>query len=117
MLERYPVCMKKLRELAARYDLAYSGMVRVIDGGHAVMFAFAFAFNRADPDMMERTRRAMKEVGDFVLKIGGLYWKPTVDEQRLAIQHMDPNTWKLMEMIKRNLDPNGIMNPGNWEVG
>lgn len=117
MLEKYPECTQKLEELANRYDLAYSGMVRVIDGGHAVMFAFAFAFNRADAEMMERTRKALDEVSDFVLKIGGLYWKPTADEQRMAIRHMDPNTRKLMEMIKTNLDPNGIMNPGNWEVG
>ena len=116
MLEAYPECMKKLQDLAAKYDLAYSGMVRIIDCGHAAMFAFAFAFNRADADMMERTRNAIKEVSDFVLDIGGLHWKPTVNEQKLAIAHMDPNTRKLMEIIKANLDPNGIMNPGNWEV-
>jgi len=116
MLEAYPECMKKLQDLAAKYDLAYSGMVRIIDCGHAAMFAFAFAFNRADADMMERTRNAIKEVSNFVLDIGGLHWKPTVNEQKLAIAHMDPNTRKLMEIIKANLDPNGIMNPGNWEV-
>ena len=116
MIEKYPECVQKLQDLASKYDLAYSGMVRVIDCGHAAMFAFAFAFNRADKNMIERTRKALEEVSHFVLDIGGLYWKPTGDEQRLAIRNMDPNTWKLMEMIKANLDPQGIMNPGNWEV-
>jgi glycolate oxidase len=29
---------------------------------------------------------------------------------------MDPNTLKLLQMVKRNLDPQGIMNPGNWDL-
>jgi glycolate oxidase len=116
MVEKYPECSRKLFELSRKYNLAYSGMVRIIDRGHSMMFGFAFTFNRADSDMMNRTRMALKEVSNFVLEIGGVYWKPTVDEQHLAIERMDPNTRNLMKMIKNNLDPNNIMNPGNWEV-
>ena len=116
LVERYPECSRKLVELSGKYDLAYSGMVRIIGRGHCMMFGFAFTFNRADPDMMDRTRKALKEISDYVLEIGGVYWKPTVDEQRMAIERMDPNTRNLMKMIKTNLDPQGIMNPGNWEV-
>jgi glycolate oxidase len=116
MVERYPECSRKLVELSGKYDLAYSGMVRIIGRGHSMMFGFAFTFNRADSDMMDRTRKALQEISDYVLTIGGVYWKPTIDEQHMALERMDPNTRNLMKMIKDNLDPNRIMNPGNWEV-
>ena len=80
------------------------------------MYGFSFTFNRADPDMMERTRRALREVSAYALEAGGVFWKPTVEEQKMALEKMDPNTRRLMAMIKKNMDPQGIMNPGNWEV-
>jgi glycolate oxidase len=116
LVEKYPECAQKIKELAEKYDLGYSGMARIIGRGHCMMYGFAFTFNRADPDMMERTRKALHEVSKFALEAGGVFWKPTVNEQKMAIDKMDPNTLALMVMIKKNLDPNGIMNPGNWEV-
>ncbi len=116
LVEKYPQCAGKVMELAEKYDLGYSGMARIIGRGHCMMYGFAFTFNRADPDMMERTRNALHEVSEFALEMGGIFWKPTVNEQRMAIEQMDPNTRRLMAMIKENMDPNGIMNPGNWEV-
>ena len=115
-VEKYPECTQKVMELASKYDLAYSAMARVIGRSHSMMFGFAFTFNRADPQMMERTRKALEEGSEFALESGGLFWKPTIDEQRLALEKMDPTTRDLMKMIKGNLDPLGIMNPGNWEV-
>jgi glycolate oxidase len=116
MVEKYPECTHKIVELAEKYDLGYSGMARIIGRSHAMMYGFAFTFNRADPDMMDRTRKALHEVSEFALEAGGIFWKATVDEQQMAIKKMDPNTLGIMKMIKENLDPNGIMNPGNWEV-
>lgn len=115
-VEKYPECARKLMELASRYDLAYSAMARIIGRGHCMMFGFSFTFNRADPDMMERTRKALQEASIFALDNGGVFWKATVDEQRLALERMDPYTRNLMKLIKEKLDPQGIMNPGNWEV-
>jgi len=116
LVEKYPQCTGKIRELASKYDLAYSAMARIIGRGHCMMFGFAFTFNRSDPGMMERTRKALSEVSEFVLEMGGVFWKPTVDEQKMALNKMDPNTLSILRMIKENLDPYGIMNPGNWEV-
>ncbi|MBW2039966.1 MAG: FAD-binding oxidoreductase [Deltaproteobacteria bacterium] len=116
VVERYPECARKLEELATRYALKYNVTARVIGRGHSMMFAFSFTFNRADRDMMDRTKEALHEASEYALASGGVFWKPTIDEQRMAIERMDPNTRNLIKMIKKDLDPNGIMNPGNWEV-
>ncbi|HEX75298.1 MAG TPA: FAD-binding oxidoreductase [Dehalococcoidia bacterium] len=117
LAEDYPECSRKLAELAVKYKLTYSGMVRVIGRSHCIMFGFAYTFNRADLDEMDRVRKALHEVAEFALEQGGTHWKPTVDEQKMMMERMDPDTLKLMGKIKGLLDPNGIMNPRNWEVG
>jgi len=116
LIEKYPVFARKLGELGNKHKIAYSGMARVIGRSHAMMFGIAFTFNRADPDMMDRVKKALHEGIVFAFDHGGIPWKPTAEEQKMAMERMDPNTLKLMKMIKENLDPNGIMNPGNWEV-
>ena len=116
LVEKYPQCSRKLDELAAKYDLKYHATARIIGRGHAMMFAFSFTFNRADSDMMERARAAIHEASRYALEAGGVFWKPTVDEQRIVLEKMHPQTRHLMQIIKQNLDPKGIMNPGNWEV-
>ena len=115
-IEKFPVFVKKLEELAAKYKLFYSSAVRVIDVGHCMMFSFSYTFNRANPEEMEMARKALDEAAEFCLEHGGVLWKSTVDEQRMMLERMDPNTLKLMGKVKELLDPNGIMNPGNWEA-
>jgi glycolate oxidase len=58
----------------------------------------------------------LEEAVEFALQEGGVPWKPTVNEQRKTMNKMDPNTLNLLKDLKRLIDPNGIMNPGNWEV-
>ena len=115
-IEKYPQYVKKLEELAGKYNLFYSSAARVIDGGHSMMFSFSYTFNRADPDTMNRAKTALDEAAEFALDEGGVIWKPNINEQRMVMERMDPNTLKLLGKIKQLLDPNGIMNPGNWEA-
>lgn len=115
-IEKYPVFVKKLVELADKYNLFYSSAARMIDGGHCMMFSFSYTFNRADRDTMIRAKQALDEAAEFAIENGGVMWKPNIDEQKMTMAKMDPNTLELMRKIKNLLDPNGIMNPGNWEV-
>ncbi len=115
-VEKYPNFVKKLEELASNYNLSYASAARVIDGGHCMMFSFSYTFNRADPDEMDRAKKALDEAAEFSLDQGGVIWKPNIDEQKMMMARMDPNTLRLMGKIKELLDPNGIMNPGNWEA-
>ena len=115
-VEKYPDFVKKLEELASNYNLSYASAARVIDGGHCMMFSFSYTFNRADPDEMDRAKKALDEAAEFSLDQGGVIWKPNIDEQKMMMAKMDPNTLRLMGKIKELLDPNGIMNPGNWEA-
>ena len=116
LIEHFPQYAAKVIELAAKYNVLYASSARIISGGHSMMFSISFAFNRKDPAMMSRVKNALDEATEFALKMGGIPWKPNFMEQRMVMQKMDPNTLKLLQMVKRNLDPQGIMNPGNWEV-
>ena len=116
LIEHFPRYAAKVIELAAKYDVLYASSARVISGGHSMMFSISFAFNRADPAMMKRVKSALDEATEFALEMGGIPWKPNFMEQKMTMKKMDPNTLKLLQMVKKNLDPLGIMNPGNWEV-
>jgi len=116
IIEHYPQYAANVIRLAEKYDLLYASAARLISGGHSMMFSISFAFNRADPAMMKRVKDALDEATAFVLEMGGVPWKPNYVEQRMTMEKMDPVSRNLLQMVKKNLDPNGIMNPGNWEV-
>jgi len=115
-LELFPQAYRKGVEIAGRFDTPYSMIVRVIGRGHCTMFAYAYAFNRADDEDRKRAQKALHETNMAVLELGGIPWKAEEPAQQLILEQMDPQTVQLMNKIRSVLDPNGIMNPGNWEV-
>ena len=115
-VETYPECYRRGREISERHDIPYTVLGRVIGMAHAMMFSWTYAFNRADPETIKQAREALHETDDLALELGGTIWKPGLYGQKLVIERMDANTLNLMKKVKQLLDPNGIMNPGNWEV-
>lgn len=115
-VEAFPAAYREGLAIAARCGTTYSFTVRIIGRAHCMMFAFAYPFNRADREDVERARRALHETNAAVLEMGGVPWKAEAPAQRQILEKTDPNTLLLMKKIRGLLDPNGIMNPGNWEV-
>ena len=115
-VERYPECYRMGREISEKYDIPYTVTGRCIGAAHSMMFAWTYAFNRADPATIDGARNALHETDRLVMELGGVIWKPGVYGQRLIMERLDPGTRELMKKIKRLLDPRGIMNPGNWEI-
>ena len=115
-VETYPECYRRGVEISTRHDIPYTVLGRIIGRSHAMMFSWTYAFNRADPESIRQARNALHETDDLALELGGTIWKPGVYGQKIVMERIDPNTLQLMKKVKQLLDPNGIMNPGNWEV-
>ncbi len=112
----YPECYRKGVEISTRHEIPYTVLGRVIGCAHAMMFSWSYAFNRADQDTITHARNALHETDDLVMEMNTTIWKPAVYGQNLMMSRMDPATKALMKKVKTLLDPNNIMNPGNWEV-
>jgi len=112
----YPECFRKGAEISGRHEIPYTVLGRVVGSCHSMMFSWSFAFNRADEGTVKHARDALHETDELVMEIKGTIWKPAIFGQKLMMNNMDTGTLRLMKEVKKLLDPNGIMNPGNWEV-
>ncbi len=115
-VEKFGEAYRRGMEIVKRLGVDYAFSVRIIGRAHCMMFAYAYPFNRADEEDVKRAQAALHETNIAVLEMGGVPWKAEAPAQRLILERMDPATRKLMKAIIDLLDPNGIMNPGNWEV-
>jgi len=114
-VELFPEAYALGLDIAEQVGVSYSMGCRVVGVNHSMMFFYAYAFNRADPDDVARAQRALEETNQRALDLGGVPWKAEAPAQQAIIERMDPAMFAMMGRIRSLLDPNGIMNPGNWE--
>ena len=114
-VDTVPEAWRRGIQIAHEHGFLYSHAVQILND-QSVMFAFDYSFNRADEEDIARTRSAIDASDRLALELGGMVWRPEVSAQQLMLRKMDPNTVELMRRVKRLLDPNGIMSPGNWEA-
>ncbi len=115
--ELIPEAYWKGCKIAERYG--FDGPVftiRNIGIGHGVIFTFMYPFDRSDEKSLANCQNALIDTTQVALDIGGVPWKPSIKEQQMTLKRMDPGTLNLMKTIRQTLDPDGIMNPGHWDV-
>lgn len=113
-LEKIPEAYRRGAEISRKYGIPPTLGSRLIGQTHNIVMFFSYSFNRDDPDDMQNARNALEETNHLALELGGIPWKGELGAQKLTLQKMDPNYKKMFFNIRRMLDPNGIMNPGNW---
>jgi glycolate oxidase len=114
-IELFPEAYRAGLRIAKAHRVSWSMGARIIGAGHAMMFFYAYAFNRADPEDVRRAQAALEATNAAALEIGGIPWKAERPAQKQILEKMDPGAYALMNRIRGMLDPNGIMSPGNWE--
>lgn len=115
-VDLFDVAYQKGLEIVERLGVDWAFSIRIIGRSHCMMFAYAYPFNRADEEDVERARKALHETNKAVLEMGGIPWKAEAPAQQLILESMDEGAKRLIKSVIEMLDPNGIMNPGNWEV-
>jgi len=106
----------KGEEIMLRHGFAPVMVLRPMKGGHFSVLRFIMIFDKDNEDEVDRAGKCNRELGDMVLDLGYVIYKtPEWAVDKLA-ERINPNTFALMKRIKKLLDPNGIMNPGKWNL-
>ncbi len=101
-------------EIAKRYGFQYLHVVRPFRAGHVTGIMYAFPFDKRNPETVDRLLNVLMAICDMAIELGGVPWKPSPTVQKAILRHVDPEFVEFMRKIKRMLDPNGIMAPGQW---
>src|SRR6056297_2455131 len=102
-IERFPEAYDVGKRVAEKHGVTYSLGARIVGAGHSMMFFYAYAFNRADADDVQRAAAALEETNEACLKLGGIPWKAEQPAQQAIIDKMDPETFALMNRIRATL--------------
>ncbi|NVM27746.1 MAG: FAD-binding oxidoreductase [Candidatus Helarchaeota archaeon] len=101
------------REICLKYKKPPQFYSRILFGGHYCVARTNINFNKNDPEDVENARKILKEIHEAVEPLGGvvMYKPPTWAVQTYKDKTL-PATRELIEKIRRVLDPNRILNPG-----
>ena len=112
-VKRLPEMIKKIVELAAKYQLQIGVLAHAGDGNlHPLVM-----IDRRDKDEMARLDKAMKELFETAIEMGGTLTGEHgigIAKDQFMNMEFDERAIEIMRGIKRVFDPNNILNPGSF---
>jgi D-lactate dehydrogenase (quinone) len=110
-VSRMPELIEGLQRLGDAYG------IRIVNFGHAGNgnLHVNLLVDPDDPAQLQAAGRCLERVFDLVLELGGTLSGEHgvgIEKRDFIAREIDPVTLELMWRIKRQFDPNGILNPG-----
>lgn len=110
-VSRIPDLISGLEQLSRSYD------IQIVNFGHAGNgnIHVNLLTDPDDPEKMARAHQCLGETFDLVLRLGGTLSGEHgvgLEKRDYIDREIDPATLRLMHAIRRQFDPQGILNPG-----
>lgn len=108
---KVPAAMKVVAEMATKYDLPIGNFFHAGDGNiHPTIL-----FDRRDPDVLERAKKAAVEILEACIEMGGTVSGEHgvgIEKQAYMDRLYTQDDLDAMADLKACFDPNGLLNPG-----
>jgi len=111
-IDRIADYYEKTRKVAMKFGKHNLFFHRVMFGGHYNGAGILIESNKDDSEDMKRTRKCFMEIDKVRRKLDGVVHKPNYLRAGRAVKTGNPTSMKIIQQIKKMLDPNGILNPG-----
>jgi len=110
--DNFAVLMDEAIKLYRKYDMEPLIYLKGMNNGHYGLYRVITRFNKNKE--LETVKKLNEEILELMLDYDCVPDKtPAWITDRLR-EKGDPNWFKLLERIKKAMDPNGIFNPGKW---
>lgn len=90
--------------------------VKVMDNGRYHVVRFLVPFNKGVTSERKKVRAMLDELLDMTIENEAIPYKMPTWAAGKILANSDPEWVKMARKIKKCIDPNGIMNPGRWQL-
>jgi FAD/FMN-containing dehydrogenase len=112
-VSRFAEGFKRGSKIMLEHGLPPLIVARPMQSGHFGVLRWITVFDRDDPADTEKARLVNLDLADMALELGFFPYKTPQWVWDRYGQKLDPTYRKLVNKVKKMMDPDGIMNPGH----
>ncbi len=115
-LSRFAETADRCGQLMVEHGFPPTIVSRPMRGGHFGVLRFVIIFDKSSPEQVQRVRTTMQALLETVTSAGFGMYKTPGWALRWLKDRIDPRMLKMVRDIKKLTDPQGILNPGKWDI-